>query len=82
MTPTAASVTYGHDASIARFSVDRYQRMIETGILTADDKVELLENYGAQDAASSSRQHRPTDAAALLRPSRLAGIYESSPPSP
>lgn len=38
-------VTYGHDAAIARFSVARYQRMIETGILTPDDKVELLENY-------------------------------------
>jgi Uma2 family endonuclease len=46
MTPaTVTPVTYGHDASIARFSVTRYQRMIETGILTADDKVELLENY-------------------------------------
>jgi Uma2 family endonuclease len=46
MTPTTATpVTYGHDASIARFSVARYQRMVETGILTADDKVELLENY-------------------------------------
>jgi Uma2 family endonuclease len=38
-------VTYGHDASIARFSVPRYQKMIETGILTTEDKVELLENY-------------------------------------
>jgi Uma2 family endonuclease len=45
MTPTATPVTYGHDASIVRFSVARYQRMIETGILTSDDKVELLENY-------------------------------------
>src|SRR6201987_2118569 len=45
MTPTATPVTYGHDASIARFSVARYQRMLETGILTPDDKVELLENY-------------------------------------
>ncbi len=46
MTPfTAQPVTYGLDASIARFSVARYQRMIETGILTAEDKVELLENY-------------------------------------
>jgi len=44
-TITAQPVTYGHDASIARFSVARYQRMIETGILTPDDKVELLENY-------------------------------------
>jgi Uma2 family endonuclease len=45
MTPTATPMTYGHDASIARFSVARYQRMIETGILTSEDKVELLENY-------------------------------------
>jgi Uma2 family endonuclease len=46
MTPTTAHpVTYGLDASIARFSVASYQRMIETGILTAEDKVELLENY-------------------------------------
>ncbi len=46
MTPTAATpVTYGRDASIARFSVPRYQRMIETGILTSEDKVELLEHY-------------------------------------
>jgi Uma2 family endonuclease len=44
-TTTAQSVTYGLDASIAKFSVGRYQRMIETGILTAEDKVELLENY-------------------------------------
>ncbi len=45
MTPTATPVTYGLDASIPRFSVTRYQRMIETGILTTTDKVELLENY-------------------------------------
>jgi len=45
MTITAQPVTYGRDASIATFSVARYQRMIETGILTAEDKVELLENY-------------------------------------
>lgn len=46
MTPlTVQPVTYGLDASIARFSVARYQQMIETGILTAEDKVELLENY-------------------------------------
>jgi hypothetical protein len=45
MTPTATPVTYGHDASTARFSVARYQKMIELGILTPEDKVELLENY-------------------------------------
>jgi Uma2 family endonuclease len=43
--PSATPVTYGWDASLARFSVARYQKMIETGILTAEDKVELLENY-------------------------------------
>jgi Uma2 family endonuclease len=38
-------VTYGHDASLSRWTVRQYQRMVETGILTAEDKVELLENY-------------------------------------
>jgi Uma2 family endonuclease len=41
----ATPVTYGHDPSTVRFSVARYQRMVEVGILKADDKVELLENY-------------------------------------
>src|SRR5438552_1103630 len=46
MTPTMAQpATYGDAASMARFSIARYQRMIETGVLTPDDKVELLENY-------------------------------------
>ena len=41
-TASATAVTYGHDAAIARFSVARYQKMIETGIVTSEDKVELL----------------------------------------
>jgi Uma2 family endonuclease len=46
MSPTITTpATYGCDASVLRFSVARYQRMIETGVLTPDDKVELLENY-------------------------------------
>ena len=45
MSTTATPVTYGLDAAIARFSVARYQKMIEFGILTPEDKVELLENY-------------------------------------
>jgi Uma2 family endonuclease len=45
ITATATPATYGLDASFPRFSVARYQHMIETGTLTADDKVELLENY-------------------------------------
>jgi Uma2 family endonuclease len=48
MTPTTTPVqpvTYGDAASMAKFSVARYQQMIEAGILTPDDKVELLENY-------------------------------------
>jgi hypothetical protein len=44
-TATGQPVTYGHDAAFPRFSVARYQKMIEAGILTTDDKVELLENY-------------------------------------
>jgi Uma2 family endonuclease len=43
-TAATTPTTYGLDASYPRFSVARYQRMIETGILTAEDKVELLEN--------------------------------------
>ncbi|HEX5443940.1 MAG TPA: Uma2 family endonuclease [Pirellulales bacterium] len=44
--PIAATpLTYGHDPSVARFSVDSYQRMVAAGALTSDDKVELLENY-------------------------------------
>jgi Uma2 family endonuclease len=45
ITPAQQPVTYGHDASIAKFSVARYQQMIESGILKPEDKVELLENY-------------------------------------
>ena len=37
--------TYQADASIARFSVARYQRMIESDIINEQDQVELLENY-------------------------------------
>jgi len=44
-TTTAQPVTYGDAAALAKWSVARYQRMIEAGILTAGDKVELLENY-------------------------------------
>jgi Uma2 family endonuclease len=44
--PNATSpATYMADASIAKFSVARYQRMIESGIFTPEDKVELLETY-------------------------------------
>lgn len=42
---TVQPATYGHDASLSRWTVRQYQRMVETGILTVDDKVELLENY-------------------------------------
>src|SRR4051812_8478709 len=48
MTPTITTpqpVTYGMAASLKQFSVDSYQKMIETGILTKDDNVELLENW-------------------------------------
>jgi Uma2 family endonuclease len=44
-TGTVQPATYGRDASYPQFSVARYQRMIENGDLTAEDKVELLENW-------------------------------------
>lgn len=37
--------TFLADASIPRFSVKQYQRMIECGAITQADKVELLEGY-------------------------------------
>ena len=45
MAIAATPLTYGHDASLARFSVASYQRMVVSGALTSDDRVELLENY-------------------------------------
>jgi hypothetical protein len=42
---TAQPVTYGLDASIHRFSVTKYQHMIESGTLDDEDHVELLEGY-------------------------------------
>lgn len=48
--PTAATSapytpTFLNDASMAKFSTARYDRMVNDGILTPDDNVELLENY-------------------------------------
>lgn len=48
MMTTAARLTpatYAADASIGRFTVKQYQRMIDSGALTPDDRVELLEGY-------------------------------------
>lgn len=44
-TTTAPPATYQSFAAMNRFTVAQYQRMIESGVLTPDDKVELLENY-------------------------------------
>lgn len=45
MAIASTPLTYGHDPSLARFSVASYQRMAASGALTSDDRVELLENY-------------------------------------
>lgn len=42
---TPYTPTFLNEASIPKFSVARYDRMVNDGILTSDDKVELLENY-------------------------------------
>ena len=42
---TGQPITYGRDPALYRFSVAQYQRMIEFGILTPEDRVELLENW-------------------------------------
>src|SRR5687768_7952308 len=76
MSPTTAPtpITYGDAASLAQFSVARYQRMIETGILTPEDKVELLENY----VVLKMPRHAPHDGTIqlledILSPHRPAG---------
>ncbi len=42
---TVQPATYGDAAALSRWTVRQYQRMIETGILTDEHQVELLENY-------------------------------------
>ena len=37
-------------ASVRRFTVDEYHRLIETGVLREDDDVELLKDLGPIDA--------------------------------
>ena len=44
-TGTTPPATYQSFAAMNRFTVAQYQRMIESGVLTDEDKVELLENY-------------------------------------
>lgn len=44
-TPVPHTPTFLNEASMAKFSTARYDRMVEAGLLTSEDKVELLENY-------------------------------------
>jgi Uma2 family endonuclease len=75
-TAVAQPVTYGLDASIARFTVARYQRMIETGILDANDKVELLEGYVVLKMPRNPTHGGTIDiAGATLRPLLPAGWF-------
>src|SRR3989440_12679489 len=45
MTPTVALPLLGMQAGFRRFSVAEYHRLIEIGILTEDDNLELIEGY-------------------------------------
>ncbi len=64
--------TYGLDASFPRFSVARYLRMVETGILDDADRVELLEGYLVRKMSRN-----PPHDSALLRLQRA--IYRILP---
>ena len=61
--PTTTPVTYGQDASTARWSLARYQRMIETGILTgavgmitAPEQADQIIRNGQADIVLLARQ--------------------------
>jgi Uma2 family endonuclease len=69
--PTVTPVPDGRDPSIARFSAARYQRMIEVGILTPEDKVELLENYVVLKMARNPPHDGTIDLIAAALPARL-----------
>jgi Uma2 family endonuclease len=75
MTPTMTlAATYMADASIQRFSVRRYQAMIDSGILTPEDHVELLENLVVLKLPKSPMHDGTIDlAGAALRPRLLPG---------
>ena len=45
LTAVPCAPTFLNEASLAKFSTDRYDRMVGAGIFTSDDHVELLENY-------------------------------------
>src|SRR4051794_19319809 len=45
MSTAAQPVTYGNDPALFRWSVARYQRMFEVGVLPLEDEVELLEDH-------------------------------------
>jgi hypothetical protein len=66
MARTAGPVTYGNDPSLYRFSLQQYQRMIELGIVTADDRLEYLENHLVLQTPSTP-QHDST-LQRMLRP--------------
>ncbi|MBX9623895.1 MAG: Uma2 family endonuclease [Gemmataceae bacterium] len=72
--PSPTPATYQADASIATFSVARYKQMIEQGVLTALDRVELLENYIVLKMSKGPAHDGTIDAAGdTLRPLLPAG---------
>lgn len=38
-------IAFAADATVARFTTDQYDRMVDVGVLGPDDKLELLDNY-------------------------------------
>jgi Uma2 family endonuclease len=64
-TPAVALPPPGALASFYRFTVEQYHRMIETGVLTEDDRVELLEGW-----IYNKLPHNPPHPATITRVAR------------
>src|SRR5262245_4829410 len=71
MTPTAAPVTYGGDPSLYRFSLQQFQRMIELGIITAEDRFEYLETHLVLQPPTTPRHDATLDLLKAVLPGQL-----------
>ncbi len=68
---------------IARFSVEQYHRMIESGAFTEHDQIELLEGWVVEKTAKvrDTRTRRASSWRCSSEPSHLVGTSEINHPS-